>query len=566
MVHDGFWYFRPPWAGNTTPGCRANEVVFTDVCQHLIEVRWSNGRVGVDEREPVPARLLRTPVSGVADPSTGLSDDPRAVFVGDRNCVVLAFAVDHDEFEWNGRVECLEATERLRQSPLLVACRDHDAHEWIVDVTLPGTAWNHLVSITGSVWFMLWLAIESNSLQLSFAITERRTVLKPSRSNNLPPNGLHNLPASSNTCSARTNPSISESGMRMTAPEPRSVVDTSRIVQSVAWFLISLAVVSLVLYLIGIEEVLRTARRADGRAVVGLAVLAGGTVVARGVALVVLFEILGQPVSLSRGIALYVASTFLNNATPSGQAGGAPASGLLIARTGDAPYEVGFAAILTLGVCSNLVMLGFGVIGVGVVSATATTGTDLGLIALATVGLMLLMGFGIAALVRFHQSMTTAAVTVLTPLARVGGQILPRWSPPERSAVERRVERFWTSLERLRDTSPRQILAITVLLAAAHMMNIGALWVALGSVGASVAFSVLLAVVPTAAVAAVAPIPSGAGGVSVALIALLVATTSAGAPIIGTAVVLYRAVTHWFRTLVGGIVAAMLVGFGHLND
>lgn len=352
----------------------------------------------------------------------------------------------------------------------------------------------------------------------------------------------------------------------MRAPESGFVEDTGGIAQSVAWFLVSLAVVGVVLYLIGIEEVLRTARRADGQTVAGLVVLAGGTVVARGIALDVLFDILDRPVSLSRGVALYVASTFLNNATPSGQAGGAPASGLLIARTGDAPYEIGFAAILTLGVCSNLVMLGFGVVGVGFVSTTATTDADLGLIAVATVGLLVLMGFGIAALVRFRRSVTIAAVRVLTPLARVGGRILPRWSSPEHSAVEQRVERFWMSLTRLRAASPRQVLAIAVLLAAAHVMNIGALWIALGSVGTPVAFPVLLAVVPTAAVAAVAPIPSGAGGVSVVLIALLVATTTVAAPTIGAAVVLYRAITHWFRTLVGGIVAAILVGFGHTDD
>ncbi|MGQ5514679.1 hypothetical protein [Halococcus saccharolyticus] len=53
---------------------------------------------------------------------------------------------------------------------------------------------------------------------------------------------------------------------------------------------------------------------------------------------------------------------------------------------------------------------------------------------------------------------------------------------------------------------------------------------------------------------------------SVALIALIVATTTIAAPEIGAAVVLYRAITHWFRTLVGGVVTAMLVGFGQADD
>lgn len=348
----------------------------------------------------------------------------------------------------------------------------------------------------------------------------------------------------------------------MSAPESGFGGDVEGIVRSAAWFLVSLAVVGVVLWAIGIEAVLGAVRSVDRRALVGLAALMGGTVLARGIALGVLFAVLGRPVARSRAVALYVASTFLNNATPSGQAGGAPASGLLIARTGDAPYEIGFAAVLLIGVCSNLVMVVFGVAGVGAVPVTAATDADLGLVAVATVGFLALLGLGLAAVVRFRESVSAASTRVAVPLARAGGRVLPRLSPPPAAAVERRVDRFWASFDRLRGASRGEALAVTALLVFAHVSNIGALWLALASLGAPVAFVVLLAVVPAATVAAVAPVPSGAGGVAVALIALLVAATEVGAPTAGAAVVLYRAVTHWFRTLVGGIVAAALLGFG----
>ena len=81
------------------------------------------------------------------------------------------------------------------------------------------------------------------------------------------------------------------------------------------------------------------------------------------------------------------------------------------------------------------------------------------------------------------------------------------------------------------------------------------------AVGESVGLALVLAVVPTAVVAAIAPIPGGAGGTEVALIALLSLTTSVEAATIGAAVVLWRAVTHWLRTLAGGVVTAGLVAF-----
>ena len=179
------------------------------------------------------------------------------------------------------------------------------------------------------------------------------------------------------------------------------------------WFVVSLGVVALALYVIGIEEVLRTLARTDRRDAASVLVMAAVTVTSRGIALRILFEVMDTSVSTLRAIALYVASTFLNDVTPSGQAGGAPASGLLIAYTGDARYEIGLAAVLVVNFLATLVMLAFGLAGVGYLATTATAGPagpDYRLLAATTAGLVLLITSGVAALWRYRSTATTVLV------------------------------------------------------------------------------------------------------------------------------------------------------------
>ncbi len=347
----------------------------------------------------------------------------------------------------------------------------------------------------------------------------------------------------------------------MTPAEGRDGEATRSTVRSLAWTLVSVATLALAFSLVGIGEVLRTLATTDPRTVLVLALLTGGTVTARGIALRQLFAVVGRPVSTGRAVALYTGTTFLNNVTPSGQAGGVPASGVLIARAGDAPYEVGVAAVLALSALSNLVMLVAGVLGAGY-ALTALPDAGLMAVAAATVGLFLFVTAGVVALFRYRRPVTAVGVRVTAATADAVGRRLDGWSPPDRAAIEGRFDRFRTSLERVGDATPRQAVAVSALLGAAHVMNVGALWFALRSFDGPVAFAVLLAVVPAAAVAAIAPVPTGAGGVSIALVGLLVATTAVAGPTAGAAVVLYRSVTHWFRTLVGGVVTAALLGLG----
>jgi hypothetical protein len=340
------------------------------------------------------------------------------------------------------------------------------------------------------------------------------------------------------------------------------------VAKPLAWFGASLAIVALALYLIGIEEVLRTLGRADPRDVASVLAMALVTITARGIGLQVVFGIVGTSVSTLRAVVLYAASTFLNDVTPSGQAGGAPASALLVAYTGDARYEIGLAAIFALNLLANLVMLAFGLAGVGFLALTAgrtaarATGPDYGLLAATTVGLVAVIVGGITALWR-HRSAAIGGLTEgLLGATRAVGRVVPRLDAPDRSAIADRVERFFESLDRLGRATPREAAAVLVLVAIAHGASIAALWVAFRAVGEPVGLALLVAVVPAAVLAAIAPVPGGAGGTELALIALLGVTTPLEAATIGAAVVLWRAVTHWLRTLLGGVLTAALVAFG----
>ena len=166
------------------------------------------------------------------------------------------------------------------------------------------------------------------------------------------------------------------------------------------------------------------------------------------------------------------------------------------------------------------------------------------MLAATTTGLVLLITSGVGALWRYRSTATAVLVEGVLRSSRAIARYVPRFDAPDRSAIAGRVEHFWTSLGRLGAATPREAIAVLVLLAIAHAASIAALWVAFRAVGEPVGLALVLAVVPTAVVAAIAPIPGGAGGTEVALIALLSLTTSVEAATISAAVVLWRAVTH----------------------
>lgn len=133
---------------------------------------------------------------------------------------------------------------------------------------------------------------------------------------------------------------------------------------------------------------------------------------------------------------------------------------------------------------------------------------------------------------------------------------------PERAAVEARIDRFLDALSHLRRASPRRLAALVGLMALAHGCSVVALWLSFAALGQPAPIGVLMAVVPAAVLAAVVPLPGGLGGVDVALVGLLAATTPVAASVVGAAVVLYRTASYWPRIVLGGGTALSMVAIG----
>ena len=84
------------------------------------------------------------------------------------------------------------------------------------------------------------------------------------------------------------------------------------------------------------------------------------------------------------------------------------------------------------------------------------------------------------------------------------------------------------------------------------------LWLSLFALGHVVPFSVVLLVVPMGAIAGIAPLPGGLGGVETVIGVLLASLTPVPGSVALTAVFVHRAATYVFPTVLGGGVAVAL--------
>jgi len=350
----------------------------------------------------------------------------------------------------------------------------------------------------------------------------------------------------------------------MSVPTGETPVDVRRLGRTAAVGVGGLAVLGIAVSVVGVGSIRRTLGSADPGPVALVAGIALGVLVLRGLALRVLLGVLGYRAPVGPVLGAYAATSVVNTLVPGGQAGGAPLNGLLVARSSDAAYEDGVAAVVTISALSNLVVGAFGVLGVAYLLVTATGG-DVTL--LATVGVCL-FGLGVLGALGLwrtrHRALGLAATAVVYATRTL--RVVPRVSPPDRESVETRVARFGAALGRLRDGSRREVVALVGLLALAHALTVVALWLSFLAVGHSVSVGVLLAVIPAAVAAAVVPTPGGIGGVDVALVALLASGTSAVAPVAGAAVLVYRTATSGPALLAGGCVVAAMASLGWLRE
>jgi uncharacterized protein (TIRG00374 family) len=318
--------------------------------------------------------------------------------------------------------------------------------------------------------------------------------------------------------------------------------------------IVALAVLSL---LVGIEDILDALSLADPSVIFVVIAVAVCWLTAWGLSLRTVLGVLGAPITAPIAVLVFAGATFANNVTPFGQAGGEPVSALLVSRASYSEYETGLAAIASVDALNFVPSIVLALIGLGYFATRVTFGENLALVS------AIVIGFAIALILAVYFGWTNRyrleriTVDTLTPLARRVGAFVPGLSPPNRAAFERRIEGFFTAIERV-GTNPRGLLLALCFSAVGWVGLTMSLWLSLFALGYTVSAAVVLVAIPAGAMAGVTPLPGGLGGVEFVLGVLVTATSSVPLAAVTAAILIHRGATYALPTVVGGTTAAVL--------
>lgn len=339
-------------------------------------------------------------------------------------------------------------------------------------------------------------------------------------------------------------------------------MDADQLKTSLLGFSGAIAVLALLLYLVGIEDLTSQLARAETGSVVLVIVATVGWLAAWGLGLQTVLGVLGEPISPIRGFLVIAGAMFNNNITPFGQAGGEPVTALLISQATDAEYETGLAAIASVDTLNFVPSISLALIGAGYFATEVTFSDDL---RAATAGIVVLAAtvsaggyYGWRNRYRLEQRVVGGVVRIAAWFSKR----VPRFSAPDRESLERRIGRFFEAIERIA-TNPRGLALALTFSALGWFFQMVALWLAFQAIGVSVKFSVMMFVVPMGAIAGVTPLPGGAGGIETVLVFLLAAAPlpAVTQSVALAAVVIYRGTVYWVPVIVGGLVMST-VGAG----
>ncbi|MFC7046275.1 YbhN family protein [Halobacteriaceae archaeon GCM10025711] len=253
----------------------------------------------------------------------------------------------------------------------------------------------------------------------------------------------------------------------------------------------------------------------------------------------------------------YLTLVFANNVLPIALLGGEALTALAIARATGGRFESTLAALASVDAINYLPVPTLAVFGLAYFGATAVLGRP----GPAVAGVLLAVGLGVLGLSvvawRYRDRLREAAVVGVTGVLGGIGRVVPGLTPPTARVVHDGVTAFGRSVVRVASDRPRLALALALGLSG-WLLQGAALWLSLSALDHVVPAAVALFVVPLAAVADVVPVPGGLGGVEATLVFLIVTTTGIPVADATAATLLYRVVTYWLPTLVGGAAAAVL--------
>lgn len=331
-----------------------------------------------------------------------------------------------------------------------------------------------------------------------------------------------------------------------------------RVLGTLLGFLAAVLLLSLLFYVVGIEDFVAEIGRANGWLVALVVVATLGWLTAWGLGLRTVLDVLGAETTRGESFLIVNGAQFSNNVTPFGQAGGEPITALLISKLTGTEYERALAAIASLDTLNFVPSMSLALLGAGYYATQVTFNRRLR-IATVTVVLLAIAIPGLGYLIwRYRQRVKRLAVRVVTPVLRLFGAIVPVETSFSRRTVAHRVERFSTAIGRVGTSRRGLALALAASTAGWGFQMLG-LWLAFRAIGASIPFSILLFVVPVGAIASITPLPGGVGGIEAVLVGLL-SSLPGGLVEVETAlaaVVIFRGAVYWVPVAIGGVVMSV---------
>jgi uncharacterized protein (TIRG00374 family) len=260
----------------------------------------------------------------------------------------------------------------------------------------------------------------------------------------------------------------------------------------------------------------------------------------------------GLKVSPIESIFLNTTVNLANNFTPFGQASGLPAGGVVMSRWTGESFEKSVAALSTkelVGFTPGVLVMLFG--GSYIVLYDATIPSQLrSLVAVFTVSIAFFLV--VVGLVYRNPDPAKRIIRRFITTLNRGLVYLPGFSGIDEAEIQRRVEGFSGSVEKISTNRPVVFAAATLTTTATVTQGV-LLWLALGGVGVSISLALVVFIVPVSLLASAIPTPGGSGGIEGAQILLLLGITGGDRATVITAVVVTRGLVYWTPIIVGSL-------------
>jgi len=346
--------------------------------------------------------------------------------------------------------------------------------------------------------------------------------------------------------------------MLRTVDSPTVPAENGRTRATVLGFALAVALLSVLVYLAGTDEVVAALLAADAVVIGGLAVVVGCWIAVWGASLRLVLRAFDQPAPPARTYLAYATMMFWDNVTPFSTVAADPLAAGVLSRAFDVEYERSLAVVVTVDFFNFVPSPFFAAVGLLIVGSSAVAGGVIGRIAGPLLAVLVAASVGSVLAWRHRRRLAAAAATVLGRLERTVRRLVPGLD--RRTDLEFR-RRATTLLDQLETVAARRRTLAALLLCGVTgwaLLSLG-LWLSLYAVGVVVPLGVTLFAVPLVTVIELIPLPGGVGGLEPLLVLLLAATTGAPLATVTAGVLVFRLGTHVLPTALGGAAHPLLV-------